>query len=415
MFTGTHFTDYYREAVDNAKSSIQREKDDYILTVDTQELVEFYHSQIHLNELKIDTSRKKHMETERKLELVNAGTNIGNRIVPIETEIEREIVTIYIPIIPNDNFSTIWELLPSTNLYSGSPDLSYENEGWIYFKLHMKSLDAPYIEGTLVNEIKNYEKKISQYFRFRNKDIAAGEREFKSRITEYINIRKRNINNKKARLESLINKVNIPIRRRKNTALDKTRLNEKELVKRIKPSAKMPEEYTIDRDKVLDIIQYINNQGLQFEKTPSSFSSLGEENLRDILLVSLNSIFEGRATGETFSKKGRSDIYLNLDKGNILVFECKIWGGPKLFHKTINQLLGYLTWRYNYGVVIVFCRNAKFTRILSQTENNIKEHKSYLRGARTITENHYMSINKLREADSKEVEIHYLLYDLYTK
>lgn len=41
---------------------------------------------------------------------------------------------------------------------------------------------------------------------------------------------------------------------------------------------------------------------------------MGEEALRDVLLVSLNSIFEGKATGETFSKRGKTDIYLNINK-----------------------------------------------------------------------------------------------------
>ena len=44
-------------------------------------------------------------------------------------------------------------------------------------------------------------------------------------------------------------------------------------------------------------------------------------------MVVLNAIFSGKATGETFSNKGKTDIYLNIEKGNILVFECKIWGG----------------------------------------------------------------------------------------
>jgi len=35
-------------------------------------------------------------------------------------------------------------------------------------------------------------------------------------------------------------------------------------------------------------------------------------------------------------------------------------GGKKLLHETIDQLRGYLTWRHNYGVIIIFLQNQKF-------------------------------------------------------
>ena len=79
----------------------------------------------------------------------------------------------------------------------------------------------------------------------------------------------------------------------------------------------------MDREKVIDIIKLIDNQCLQFEKTPKTYNKFDEPNLRDLILANLNSVFEGKATGETFNSNGKTDIYLNIDKGNILVAECK--------------------------------------------------------------------------------------------
>jgi Holliday junction resolvase len=129
-------------------------------------------------------------------------------------------------------------------------------------------------------------------------------------------------------------------------------------------------------------------------------------------LSTLNSIFEGKATGETFSKKGKTDIYLNIDKGSILVFECKIWAGEKLYQETIDQVRRYLTWRHNFGVMITFAKNKDFSNILKNAKETIQNSTSYVSGFRVIDETHFISIHKI-EDDGKEVEIHHLFYNLH--
>ena len=133
-----------------------------------------------------------------------------------------------------------------------------------------------------------------------------------------------------------------------------------------------------------------------------------------MILVSLNSLFEGKATGETFSHKGKTDIYLNIDKGNVLICECKIWGGQALYHKTIEQLLGYLTWRHNFGVMITFANQKNFLKILADAPVIIQGHTSYRSGFQKVTENHFLSHHKIDQDEAKDVEIHHLFYNLYT-
>ncbi len=92
------------------------------------------------------------------------------------------------------------------------------------------------------------------------------------------------------------------------------KIDKNPLVRRIQPNPATKEEYIFDRGKVLDIIEIVDNQGIQFEKTPSSYKSLGENALRDIILSTLNSIFAGSATGATFLHKGKTDIYPRIDR-----------------------------------------------------------------------------------------------------
>lgn len=150
-----------------------------------------------------------------------------------------------------------------------------------------------------------------------------------------------------------------------------------------------------------------------WELSPLTYQKFEEEELRDIILSSLNSVFRGSATGETFSKKGKTDIYLNIPQGQILIAECKIWDGAKKFLETIDQILGYLTWRNSYGIVINFSKNKGFTDVLETSFEEIPKHSQYRKGIDKIEATHFVSYNSLPEDEKKLVELHYLTYNLY--
>jgi hypothetical protein len=77
-----------------------------------------------------------------------------------------------------------------------------------------------------------------------------------------------------------------------------------------KPSAAVT---PTERDRILnetiyeEILANLRNMNMVLERNPSAFQSLDEESLRWHFLVQLNNNFESGATGETFSKKGKTD------------------------------------------------------------------------------------------------------------
>jgi hypothetical protein len=87
-----------------------------------------------------------------------------------------------------------------------------------------------------------------------------------------------------------------------------------------------------------------------------------EEDLRDLVLVVLNAAFPGGATGETFSKKGKTDIRVVTTLADVAgtgdcVFkaECKRWDGPASAVQALRQLSErYLTWSETRAAVILF-------------------------------------------------------------
>lgn len=186
---------------------------------------------------------------------------------------------------------------------------------------------------------------------------------FKAQLAAFVNERKAKLEKDKQFIADLNRKSNMPIKIEDNEVTRKIVLHKAPLVKQVAPRPTAPPEFELDHDVVLAIIAFVNNQGRQFELTPQIFVDHDETMLRNILLVNLNAIFSRGATGETFSNKGKTDTYLNVEKGNILVFECKFWGGRALYHETIDQLLGYLTWRHNFAVMVTFVKKKSFGAI----------------------------------------------------
>ncbi len=192
-------------------------------------------------------------------------------------------------------------------------------------------------------------------------------------------------------------------------------LEVRESVKKILPKARNSQELVLSRETVKLVLKFICNVALSIERTPSAFSKLEEEDIRDILLSVLNSIFEGSASGETFSKIGKTDIYLNISKGQILICECKFWRGQKTYGSSINQLFDYLTWRENFGIIITLNKaNINFSEIIKTAKVATCIHKTYItKSFGLIEETYFTTLHKFPQDDEKKVEIHHLFFNIF--
>lgn len=64
------------------------------------------------------------------------------------------------------------------------------------------------------------------------------------------------------------------------------------------------------------------------------------------------------ATGETFSNKGKTDIYIGHYNKAAYIAECK-WKGEQVLLEAIEQLLGYTTWKDCAGTLLFFNKQNK--------------------------------------------------------
>ncbi len=161
--------------------------------------------------------------------------------------------------------------------------------------------------------------------------------------------------------------------------------------KRVTPTRRAPgEPFTpepaITNEDFAAIIGDIITITRNFERLAVTYADMDEERLRDQVLAMLGNVY-GPTTGESFSKRGKSDIYLPWDGGNpVFLAECKWWRGPKAFtDNDLPQLLDrYVVWRDTHAAMILFIRNKDATAVIAKAVDIIRSHDRYLRDAETI-------------------------------
>jgi hypothetical protein len=89
--------------------------------------------------------------------------------------------------------------------------------------------------------------------------------------------------------------------------------------------------------------------------------------------------YKNSATGETFNKSGKTDILIPHEGKNAFVAECKFWRGAKLHYETVDQLLGYLTWRDSKSAILYFVDNKNLQPVLDQIKNEMPKHSCFIK------------------------------------
>jgi hypothetical protein len=358
-FRDKSYEQYYSELLEELKLQIASESDDYVIAQPTEDLVKYYLKD-KLVPIEFDPNQEESIRHEKYIKTIYAREREWGYQQQGDRKIECEKIVVKLPLIPNNKVREIMNLRTNAISLSGGPQFTISGN-FVVIEIEIKGYGINLNNDQISQYILKTKSDIKGFIKGKNSEIVRENEKLKNNLSQFIESRKQKLDSDKSRINDLVKLINIPLERKAGEIAKKIQVERKPFIKKIKPKT-ADEDYKLDRNKVVDIIKLINNQCLQFEKTPKTYESFDEPNLRDLILSNLNSIFEGQATGETFNNNGKTDIYLNIDKGNILVSECKIYGGPKLYHETINQILNYLTWRQNYGIMISFCKNKSFSK-----------------------------------------------------
>lgn len=179
-------------------------------------------------------------------------------------------------------------------------------------------------------------------------------------------------------------------------------------------SAPYKPEPVLNDDDYEHILSVLDNMAHVMERSPSAFHHMDEEALRTHFLVQLNGHYEGQATGETFNYEGKTDILVRSGDKNIFIAECKFWGGPKKLSETIDQLLGYSSWRDTKTAVIIFNRNRDFSRVLATIPETAKQHSNFKRELAGRTDTRFRYCFSHRDDANRELLLAILVFDVPT-
>jgi hypothetical protein len=373
IFAQKRLSDYLEQRKSSVIDSIQNEDEDYLLKVNEDDYVEYKLSLAYVDPLEIYdnavycSSSEKNISPEKMCQ--HSPTFAFVPDVLKQSSYKKQVLKFHVP-------------------FSGSADLIRCAPGLITWTIEIELSDQEFCfeiinfsdNAESIKQEKNANlKNIMQQLQNVNSEIKQYNIRLESEIKQIFNTRKKRILENNSVLASL----EIPIKKADNVsstfAIPTPKTRKKIVVsKPIVKEKNFKPEPTLDEKAYYEILKLIDDVGKQFERYPSLYKNKEEEHLRDHFLMILEPNFEGSATGETFNKKGKTDILLRYEGKNAFIAECKFWKGKESFLKAISQLLGYLTWRDSKAAVIMFVRNKDFTTILETAKSSIGEHSNYL-------------------------------------
>lgn len=171
-------------------------------------------------------------------------------------------------------------------------------------------------------------------------------------------------------------------------------------------------EPVLDEANYQHILKVIENMTHVMERSPTAFAEMGEEDIRQHFLVQLNGHFEGQATGETFNHQGKTDILIRSQDRNIFIAECKFWRGEKAFAETIDQVLGYLSWRDMKAAIVLFNRNKGFSEVLTKIRGSADAHANRKRGPDVQSETRLRYVFGNPRDSSREIILTIMAFDV---
>src|SRR6266511_2018232 len=159
-------------------------------------------------------------------------------------------------------------------------------------------------------------------------------------------------------------------------------------------------------------LRVLRNARNALERSPSMTAKLNEEQIRDLLLVSLNAQFQGKAGGEVFNGAGRTDILIREGDRNVFIGECKIWRGPKTIRDALDQLLSYLVWRDTKATLLLFIRSGHPSEAIKKSVAEIEASPTYTRRGRHESDERVDFVLHAQGDPAREIQLAFLPFAL---
>jgi hypothetical protein len=259
---------------------------------------------------------------------------------------------------------------------------------------------AESIKATFERELR----RIEQYLRWIAEDLGGFNQTLRQHALNTINERRKRILDSR----SLIANLGFPLVERANAPRTYAVPEIRRKVVPIPPpatSAPFVPEPALEMAQYTHILSVLENMVSVIERSPSEFSTISEEGLRQHFLVQLNGQYDGAGSGETFNYEGKTDILLRVGGKNIFIAECKFWDGPASLTKALDQILSYASWRDTKVAVLVFNRGGNFSEVVAKIPGTMTAHPNYKRDLTPTGETRFKAIFRHRDDANRELTL----------
>ncbi len=358
LFSGHEVGDVIRGATNGLRTEIENFDKNYIVNVGLHDLAEHLISKYTLD-VPVLLDDQKQISDER--EVMREINDYGQ----IRT-VKMPSVTIAVPFTGDPD---MFSVRPSTFYSSGWPAGEVVGN-----ELRLTFVSPNNNPATILSYLNNSLQEIRQYLEWMANDVKKHNDNLRALVEECLRQKKE----KSLSNMNMIATLNIPIRPKENGPRQTYRVPD--IQRRIEvpkpkvtPTSYQPEP-AISIQDYEDILRALEQMIIAMERSPETYQTMGEEDLRNLLLMQLNVTYQGRATGETFNRNGKTDILIREEGKNVFIAECKIWRGSGQFKEAIDQLLGYTCWRDTKTALLIFNRNKDHTAVLQQIETATPGH-----------------------------------------
>lgn len=294
----------------------------------------------------------------------------------------------------------------STYSLSAYPDI-FVNDEFIsfHYEISLNSMKSDDDKNKLMKTLEQDIASINKGISYVNSDVEHFNGNIRQTALNMLIKRK----NKAEQFISVSKMFEIPIQK-KTEAIEYLKL--KRNIQPITRQYNNESNYCISENDYKEMLKIIKHNCSTYERTPDSFKSLQEEDIRNLLLAALNGLYQGMATGETFRKKGKTDICIECDNRAAFVAEFKIWKGQSRISEAITQLDNYLTWRDCKTALIYFVRNKDFLSVLDTAKQSLCNN-TLIRQVNELDKNEFECSYLSQSNAGQIIKIRVMLFNLY--
>lgn len=307
--------------------------------------------------------------------------------------------------VPFEGDRQLFRLRPST--FTLSPPRAAIRGNDVIFTFTTHALDAAEIKREFENQLRQVQSNVAA----QRSNIDAFNVAIRTSAQARIDARKERVIQGQRAVEA----IGFPTRKTDGVAPTHTANVKRKIVPTRSPgngvSAKS--EPILAMEEYEHILNVLQNMTAVVERGPASaFAGMGEEDIRHHFLVQLNGQYDGAATGETFNGNGKTDILLRDDGKNIFIAECKFWRGLATFGETIDQLLGYASWRDTKTAIVIFNRGTKLSTVLEKIPEGLRTHANFKSMGAVSGETRFRAIFRHRNDPDRELIVTVLVFDI---